>query len=159
MLLCFRCTVRAFIRVVHILKIKAKNGKSQRKNYARQNNAVERASAKTNGRGGTLQNESDKRRRDGERKQRPSESPGEKWGKRKAGEGGGRGPLSLIVTRDQCVKWHPFQLLVNSIRAGARGTITVRCGYTVCNRLARGRQADNKGVRQCLCMCEPSAGG
>lgn len=158
MLLCFRCTVRAFVHVVHILKIKAKNGKSQRKNYVRQNNAVERASAKTNGRGGTRQNESDKRRRGGGQKQRPSESPGEKRGKRKAGEGGGWGPLCLIVTRDQCVKWHQFHLLVNSIRAGARGTITVRCGYTVCSRLARRRQADNKGVRQCLCMCEPSAG-
>lgn len=34
--LCFRChTVRAFVRVVHILEMKAKNGKSQRKNYAR----------------------------------------------------------------------------------------------------------------------------
>lgn len=49
-------------------------------------------------------NESDKRRRDGEQRQRPSESPGEKRGKRKAGEGGGWGPLCLIVTRDQCVK-------------------------------------------------------
>lgn len=104
MLLCFRCTVRAFVRVVHILKIKAKNGKSQRKNYVRQSNAVERAGAKTNGRGGTRQNESDKRRRDGEQRQRPSESSGEKRGKRKAGEGGGWGPLCLIVTRDQCVK-------------------------------------------------------
>lgn len=157
-LLCFSCTARAFVRVVRILKIKAKNGKSEWNNYACQNNAVERASAKTSGWGGARQNESDKRRRDRERKQRPSESPWEKRGKRKAGEGGGRGPFCLIVTPDQCVKWHPFRLLVNSIRAGARGTITVQCGYTVCSRLPGGRQADNKGVRQCLCMCEPSVG-
>lgn len=46
MRLCFRCAVRAFVRAVRILKIKAKNGKSRRRNSARQNNAVERASAK-----------------------------------------------------------------------------------------------------------------
>lgn len=40
----------------------------------------------------------------------------ETGGGEKGGRGGGDEAFCLIVSKDQCVKWYQFRLLVNSIR-------------------------------------------
>lgn len=147
MLLCRRCTVRAFVRADNILKKKRLRMEShmrQREDLTlAKTMAWKELAQKPTGVEKLCGTNLIRKRRDGERRQRPPKSPREERGKRKVGEGGGRRPLlspGINVLNDihsgflsiQLGQEREVQLLPNVVilsAAGSRG----------------GGRADNKG--------------